>query len=144
MISSQILSGFNADGDYKNKRIKTMKKNLAEEFFFQSHPFSDLVLLVQGISNEMYSKKKPIFLDKELYVDKSVLAAGSKVFQSYFQDENIDSIEILDVTPNEMIELLQFLYPQFHCTINNQNVTILLILGRNIFKLNLKKNILIF
>ncbi len=76
-------------------------------------------------------------LDKELHVDKSVLAAGSKVFQSYFQDENIDLIEILDVTPNEMIELLQFLYPQFRCTINNQNVTILLILGRNLFKLKL-------
>ena len=29
-----------------------------------------------------------------------------------------------------MIELLQFLYPQFQCTISNQNVTILLILGR--------------
>ena len=70
--------------------------------------------------------------DKELYVDKSVLAASSKVFQSYFQDDKIDSIEILDVTPNEMIELLQFLYPQFHCTINNENVTILLILGKNI------------
>ena len=70
-------------------------------------------------------------LDKELYVDKSVLAAGSKVFESYLQDENIDSIEVLDVTPYEMIELLQFLYPQFQCTINNDNVTILLILGRN-------------
>jgi len=75
------------------------------------------------------------FLDKQLYVDKSVLAAGSKVFQSYFQDENIDSIEILDITPNEMIELLQFLYPQFQCTINNQNVTILLILAHR-FELN--------
>ena len=61
MISSQILSGFNADGDHKNKRIKIMKKNLAEEFFFQSHPFSDLILLVQGISNEMYSKTKLYF-----------------------------------------------------------------------------------
>jgi hypothetical protein len=71
-----------------------------------------------------------ICLDKELYVDKSVLAGGSKVFQSYFEDEHIDSIEILDVSPNEMIELLQFLYPQFQCTISNQNVTILLILGR--------------
>ncbi len=70
MISSQILSGLNADGDHKKsilienrtkrmnsiqpfKRIKTMdiKKNFAEEFFLQSHPFSDLILLVQGISN---------------------------------------------------------------------------------------------
>lgn len=75
------------------------------------------------------------FLDKELYVDKSVLAAGSKIFHSYFQDENLDSIEILDVTSNEMIELLQFLYPQFHCTIHNQNITILLILGRIKFKI---------
>ncbi|CAF5055410.1 unnamed protein product, partial [Rotaria magnacalcarata] len=136
MISSEILSGFNVDGDYNKaiflenkskqmdsdqplKRMKTfhtdthMIKHLAEEFFFKSHPFSDLVLVVK---------------DKELYVDKSVLAAGSKVFQSYFQDANIDSIEILDVTPDEMIELLQFLYPQFRCTINNDNVTILLIL----------------
>jgi len=30
-----------------------------------------------------------------------------------------------------MIELLQFLYPQFQCTINYENVTILLILGRS-------------
>ena len=62
-------------------------------------------------------------------MDKSVLAVGSKVFQTYFQDENLDSIEIIDVTPNEMIELLQFLYPQFQCTISNENVTILLILS---------------
>jgi hypothetical protein len=111
MISSQILSELNADGDHKN---------FTEEFFFHSHPFNDLILVVQ---------------DKQLYVDKSVLAASSKVFQSYFQNENIDSIEILDITPNEMIELLQFLYPQFQCTINNQNITILLILA-NRFELN--------
>jgi len=111
MISSQILSGLNADGDHKN---------FTEEFFFHSHPFNDLILIIQ---------------DKQLYVDKSILAASSKVFQSYFQDENIDSIEILDITPNEMIELLQFLYPQFQCTINNQNVTILLILAHR-FELN--------
>ncbi|CAF0841000.1 unnamed protein product [Rotaria sordida] len=143
MISSEILSGFNVDGDCKKsifienkskqmdsnqslKRMKTIDTNIhmikhsAEEFFFQSHPFSDLILVVQ---------------DKELYVDKSVLAAGSKIFHSYFQDENIDSIEILDVSPNEMIELLQFLYPQFRCTINNDNVTILLILAHR-FELN--------
>jgi hypothetical protein len=47
MISSQILtSGRNADGDHQIKRMKT--NDLAEEFFFQSHPFSDLILLVQG------------------------------------------------------------------------------------------------
>jgi len=69
-------------------------------------------------------------LDKELYVDKSVLAAGSKIFGSYFQDTHLDSIELLDVTADEMIELLQFLYPQFRCTIHNENVTILLILGK--------------
>ncbi|CAF3552778.1 unnamed protein product [Rotaria socialis] len=143
MISSEILSGFNVDGDYNKaifienkskqmdsnqplKRMKTiytdihMIKRLAEEFFFKSHSFSDLVLVVQ---------------DKELYVDRSVLAAGSKVFQSYFQDANMDSIEILDVTPDEMIELLQFLYPQFRRTINNDNVTILLILAHR-FELN--------
>lgn len=32
-----------------------------------------------------------------------------------------------------MIELLRFLYPQFQCTIHQQNVTILLILGKNLF-----------
>jgi len=57
MISS---SGLYADGDHKksvlieNKTkqmdpIKRMKSVDAEEFFFQSHPFSDLTLLVQGI-----------------------------------------------------------------------------------------------
>ncbi|CAM4760830.1 unnamed protein product [Rotaria magnacalcarata] len=120
MISSEILSGFNVDGDYNKaiflenkskqmdsdqplKRMKTfhtdthMIKHLAEEFFFKSHPFSDLVLVVK--------------------------------------DANIDSIEILDVTPDEMIELLQFLYPQLRCTINNDNVTILLILAHR-FELN--------
>jgi len=58
MISSQILSGLNADGDYKNKRIKTfdVNKNFAEEFFFHSHPFNDLILIVQGISNRLYIK----------------------------------------------------------------------------------------
>jgi hypothetical protein len=64
MISSQILSGLNADGDNKKSRLiqnktkqmdsiqpyKRMKTDLVEEFFFQSHPFSDLILLVQGIS----------------------------------------------------------------------------------------------
>ncbi|UJR21097.1 hypothetical protein I4U23_024197 [Adineta vaga] len=111
MISSQILSA----GDHKKSiEMKNSTKKFVEEFFFQSHPFSDLTLLVQ---------------DKELHVDKSVLAVGSKVFQSYLQDETIESIEILDISANEMIELLQFLYPQFRCTINNQNVTILLILA---------------
>jgi hypothetical protein len=126
MISSKILSGLNADGDHQNKRMKIhdTTKTFVEEFFFQSHPFSDLILLVQ---------------DKELFVDKSDLATGSKVFQSYFQDETIDSIEILDVTPNEMIELLQFVYPQFHCTINNQNVTILLILGIGYIQIKYQK-----
>ena len=64
-------------------------------------------------------------------MDKSVLAAASKVFQNYFQDDQLDSIEILDVTLNEMLELLQFLYPQFPCTITNDNVTSLLILGKS-------------
>jgi hypothetical protein len=73
-------------------------------------------------------------LDRELFVDKSVLAAGSKVFQSYFQDEHVQTIEILDVSPDEMMELLRFLYPQFQCTIHQQNVTILLILGKNFFR----------
>ncbi|CAF0968664.1 unnamed protein product [Adineta steineri] len=109
MISSQILSS----GD-QQQSVSMKSSNTAEEFFFQSHPFSDLILLVQ---------------DKQLYVDKSVLAIGSKVFHKYIQDETINSIEIIDVSPNEMIELLRFLYPQFHCTINNQNVTILLILA---------------
>jgi hypothetical protein len=68
MISSQILSGLYADGDHKKsvlienktkqmdsiQSIKRMKSvdtdiHVAEEFFFQSHPFSDLTLLVQGI-----------------------------------------------------------------------------------------------
>ena len=69
-------------------------------------------------------------LDRQFYADKSVLAAASKVFQSYFQDDQLDSIEILDVTVNEMMDLLQFLYPQFPCTITNDNVTSLLILGK--------------
>ena len=69
-------------------------------------------------------------LDRELYVDKSVLAVGSKVFRTYLQDTTIDSIEILDISATDMIELLRFLYPQYPCTINNHNVTILLILGR--------------
>ena len=74
MISSEVLHEFNVDGDYNRKlisiqnrnsridaipplkRIKTIDtdahtmKHLAEEYFLQSHPFSDLVLVVQGIS----------------------------------------------------------------------------------------------
>ena len=141
VLLSMISSQFNADGDHKIKRIKTIdsnlfiKKTLVEEFFYQTHPFSDLILIIQGIltiDKYVYFGSFLLFLylDKELYVDKSVLAIGSKVFQTYFQDENIDSIEILDVTPNEMIELLQFFYPQFQCTINNENITTLLILGK--------------
>jgi hypothetical protein len=64
-------------------------------------------------------------------VDKSVLTVASRVFQNYFRDEAVDSIEILDVSAAEMMELLRFLYPQFRCTIDNQNVTILFILGKN-------------
>jgi hypothetical protein len=79
----------------------------------------------------LFSRKKNFLLDKELYVDKSVLSTVSKVFQSYFHNENINSIDIVDVSSNDMIELLQFLYPQFQCTINYENVTILLILGRS-------------
>ncbi|CAF1647231.1 unnamed protein product, partial [Didymodactylos carnosus] len=80
-----------------------------EEFFYNTHPFSDLTLIVQ--------------------------ATASKIFQSYLQD-NLDTIEILDVTPNETIEMLKFLYPQFECTINNDNVTVLLILSQR-FELEL-------
>lgn len=160
MISSELLSEFHFDGDCKKtifiqnktkqmdsiqplKRMKTMNTDmnihtsLAEEFFFQTHPFSDLILIVQGmfyIFSYEVNTKFQFILDKDLYVDKSVLAAGSKVFQSYFQDGTIDSIEVLDVSPHEMIELLQFLYPQFGCTISNDNITILLILGRKYIK----------
>lgn len=52
------------------------------------------------------------------------------MFQSYLVDENIDTIELLDVSAEEMIELLRFVYPQFECTITKENVTILLVLGR--------------
>lgn len=81
--------------------------------------------------NEIIKEGKS--LDRQIYVDKSVLAAGSKVFQTYFQDEQLDSIEILDVALNDMIEFLQFLYPQFSCTITNENVSSLLILGKHWF-----------
>ncbi|CAF0945295.1 unnamed protein product [Adineta ricciae] len=94
--------------------MESATKKFTEQFFVQAHPFSDLTLFVQ---------------DRELYVDKSVLAVGSKVFRTYLQDTTIDSIEILDVSADDMIELLRFLYPQYHCTINNHNVTILLILA---------------
>lgn len=111
-----------------------LQRTSLEEFFFQPHPFTDLVLIVQGRRNWDREKKKKISssacLDRQFYADKSVLAAASKVFQSYFQDDQLDSIEILDVTVNEMMDLLQFLYPQFPCTITNDNVTSLLILGK--------------
>lgn len=51
MISSQILFG---NGDHKINRMKTIDKNLIEEFFFHAHPFSDLILLVQGIGFLQY------------------------------------------------------------------------------------------
>ena len=109
-------------------------KYLAEQFFFQSHSFSDLTLNVQGTLKNLILKfflENKFRLDRELYVDKSVLSTVSKVFQSYFHDENINSIDIVDISSNEMMELLQFLYPQFQCTINYQNVTVLLMLGRS-------------
>ena len=109
------------------------QQNQADDFFFQPHPFSDLTMLVQGRFNARETRDLDRSIcdpGRELFVDKSILSASSKVFRSYFHDENVDTIEILDVAPNEMIELLQFLYPQFQCTINNQNVTLLLILGR--------------
>jgi len=72
MISSQILSGLYADGDQKKsvliekktkqmnpiQSIKRMKSVNAEEFFFQSHPFSDLTLLVQGIFSTILDIKQ--------------------------------------------------------------------------------------
>ena len=67
MISSEILPRFNINDDYRKticiqnenneihsvKRMKTFHtiKYLAEEFFFKSHPFSDLILIVQGNLN---------------------------------------------------------------------------------------------
>ncbi|CAF0869547.1 unnamed protein product [Adineta steineri] len=101
----------------KKMSISNTDINRSEQYFLQSHPFSDLTLIVQN---------------KRLYVDKSILSSVSKVFQSYFQNENTNSIEILDISSNDMIELLQFLYPQFQCTINYENVTVLLILGRSL------------
>ena len=65
-----------------------------------------------------------------------MLSSLSKVFQLYFQDKDVHSLEVIDVTPNDMIELLQFLYPQFQCTIHQQNVTTLLILGKSLLDLN--------
>lgn len=124
----------NRDGKSTLKRLKISEQS-AEEFFFRTHPFSDLVLLVEGKTVETKRNETSNFfhLDKELFVDKSVLAAGSKVFRSYFDDENVDTIELLDVSPEDLIELLRFVYPQFECSINNENVTILLILGRTGF-----------
>ncbi|CAF0739829.1 unnamed protein product [Adineta steineri] len=103
----------------KKMSISNTDVNRSEQYFLQSHPFSDLTLIVQN---------------KQLYVDKSILSSVSKVFQSYFQNDNTNSIEILDISANGMIELLQFLYPQFQCTINYENVTVLLILGRSLSK----------
>lgn len=48
MICSTI---FNAYGDQPTKRMKTDKdpqRKLVEEFFFQTHTFTDLILIVQG------------------------------------------------------------------------------------------------
>ncbi|CAF0798612.1 unnamed protein product [Rotaria sordida] len=118
-INKMITTTSNMDMDIQITQ-QNHNRHLAEEFFYQLHPFSDLILIVEG---------------KEFYVDKSVLSSVSKVFQLYFQDENINSIEIVDVLSNDMIELLQFLYPQFQCTITYQNVTGLLILARR-FEIN--------
>ncbi|CAF2578547.1 unnamed protein product [Rotaria sp. Silwood2] len=116
---NKMITTLNIDTDFQMTQ-QNNNKQLAEEFFLQSHPFSDLILIVE---------------EKEFYVDKSVLCSVSKVFQLYFQDENTNSIEIVDVSSNDMIELLQFLYPQFQCTITFQNVTGLLILARR-FEIN--------
>ncbi|CAF3541115.1 unnamed protein product [Rotaria sp. Silwood1] len=116
---NKMITTTNIDMDIQMTQ-ENNNKHLAEEFFFQLHPFSDLILIVEG---------------QEFYVDKSVLSSVSKVFQLYFQEENINSIEIVDVSSNDMIELLQFLYPQFQCTITYQNVTGLLILARR-FEIN--------
>ena len=136
MISSAYRSDLiksNAEGDHRRsaKRWKSSGES-AEDYFFRSHPFSDLVLLIDGkeTRGDETRQNETKFSEKELFVDKSVLSAGSKVFQSYLMDENIDTIELLDVSAEEMLELLRFVYPQFECTITNDNVTILLVLGR--------------
>ncbi|CAF1391134.1 unnamed protein product [Rotaria magnacalcarata] len=111
---NKVITTVNMETDFDMTQQNNNNKQLTEEFFLQLHPFSDFILIVEG---------------KEIFVDKSVLSSVSKIFQLYFQDQNISSMEIVDVSSHDMIELLQFLYPQFQCTMTYQNVTDLLILA---------------
>ncbi|CAF4803534.1 unnamed protein product [Rotaria socialis] len=111
---NKVITTVNMETDFDMTQQNNNNKQLTEEYFLQLHPFSDFILIVEG---------------KEIFVDKSVLSSVSKIFQLYFQDQNISSMEIVDVSSHDMIELLQFLYPQFQCTMTYQNVTDLLILA---------------
>ncbi|CAF3690980.1 unnamed protein product [Rotaria socialis] len=131
---NKVITTVNMETDFDMTQQNNNNKQLTEEYFLQLHPFSDFILIVEGIFtkntiNISIFQKKHFPLGKEIFVDKSVLSSVSKIFQLYFQDQNISSMEIVDVSSHDMIELLQFLYPQFQCTMTYQNVTDLLILA---------------
>ena len=81
------------------------------QFFTTKNEFSDLSL---------------VFSDsKMIYASKSILAAASSIYKAKLS-ENLAQLEVNDAKYEEMIELLQFLYPQFHAKLNLDNITSLM------------------
>ena len=91
---------------YQNLYVKQNEDVI--QFFTTKNEFSDLTL---------------IFSDsKVIYASKSILAAASSIYKAKL-NENMTQLEVNDAKYEEMIELLQFLYPQFHAKLNLDNIT---------------------
>jgi hypothetical protein len=81
------------------------------QFFTNKNEFSDLTLVFND--------------SKSIYASKSILAAASSIYKTKLS-ENVTQLEINDAKYEEMLDLLQFLYPQFHAKLNLDNITSLM------------------
>lgn len=81
------------------------------QFFTNKNEFSDLTLAFGDT--------------KLIYASKSILAAASAIYKNKLS-ENVSQLDVQDAKYEEMLELLQFLYPQFHAKLNLDNITSLM------------------
>lgn len=110
IYNSISLSNYNSILN-KYQALYSKQNDEVVQFFTTKNEFSDLTLL---------------FADgKTLYASKSILAAASNVYKGKLS-ENTAQLEVTDAKYEEMIELLQFLYPQFHAKLNLDNITSLM------------------
>ncbi|CAF1114125.1 unnamed protein product [Didymodactylos carnosus] len=113
-LSSDSLSISQTISKYAKTVITTDKVSPIDihEYFFNERPFCNTKILINS---------------QIIYVDKASLAAASPVLCEQLQckQEN-EPLKFDDINLNDLLEMLQFIYPIFDPEINDKNITALI------------------